>query len=276
MDRCIACWRHRWETSHAEAVRADTSPRTSASAAAGDDEADVPVYRVRVDGFQISRRIGVVFYSLTVTRGNATWPLRRRFRQIVSLHNQLEQSLGRSSERRRLPGLPPRVTSRSLCFGQTDQGFLAQRVLSLERYFNELLRVIPYVDQSEALQQFLCSVDISTMGYDTLLDLGQAIGRVVEPEHLDPASIAALPKRGASKAGCSALGRCVICQEDMEPEEDIRVLPCRHEYHFDCVARWLGQSNSCCICQCPAMVPPLNDADTEKRSHTAATPLSCS
>jgi len=225
---------------------------------------DGPAYRVRVDGFQVGRRNHIVYFMLTVSRGNASWPLRRRFRQVDALHAQLELSLGRSEERRRLPRLPPRATPRSLWFGQQDERFLARRVEALERYLNELLRFVPFVDQSEALQHFLCSVDISTMGYDMLLGLGQAIGRVVEPEHLDPAAIQALKRWDPDKASAWALGRCVICQEDMLASEDIRVLPCRHEYHFSCIAQWLSQSNSCCICQGPAVLPPPDATDTEK------------
>jgi hypothetical protein len=44
---------------------------------------------------------------------------------------------------------------------------------------------------------------------------------------------------------------CVICQENMNVNDenaDIRILPCGHQFHFDCIAGWLKHRNTCCIC----------------------------
>jgi len=205
-----------------------------------------------------------VVYSLTVVRGSARWPLRRRFRQVVALHTALLQGLGRSAMREGLPRLPPRVTPRSLCCGQQDERFLAARAARLQRYFEELLRFIPFVDQCEALNEFLCSIDVSHMGYDALLDLGQAIGRAGGPRGVAPDAIASLPRRRA-EASCSSEVRCVICQDAMDAADDIRVLPCGHEYHYKCIAQWISQSNSCCVCQGLAVLPPAaEESDGEK------------
>jgi len=206
-----------------------------------------------VDGYETARRGRHVVYTLTVTRGNTRWPLRRRFQQVVALHAQLLQGFGRSAMRQGLPRLPPRVTPRSLCCGRYDERFLAARALRLQVYLESLLRFIPYVDQCEALREFLCSVDVSAMSYDALLDLGHAIGRGGGPLGVDASAIAALPRRVADAlVSASADSRCVICQEPMGGEEDVRVLPCGHEYHYKCIAQWLTQSTTCCVCQGPA------------------------
>uniref|UniRef100_K3YCD2 RING-type domain-containing protein n=1 Tax=Setaria italica TaxID=4555 RepID=K3YCD2_SETIT len=45
---------------------------------------------------------------------------------------------------------------------------------------------------------------------------------------------------------------CSICLEDFEDAEDISVMPCSggHEFHTNCVAKWLGQySNMCPLCR---------------------------
>eukprot|EP00435_Cladocopium_sp_Y103_P045776 s1144_g13.t1 len=127
------------------------------------------------------------------------------------------------------------------------------QALQMQEYFEALLRYIPFVDQCEALREFLCSVDVSQMSYDALLDLEQAMGRGGPELRVDAQLIAALPKREvASKcAGC-----CVICQEPMEKDEDVRVLPCGHEYHFECISQWIHESNTCCVCHSMAVPQP--------------------
>ncbi|CDP04765.1 unnamed protein product [Coffea canephora] len=41
---------------------------------------------------------------------------------------------------------------------------------------------------------------------------------------------------------------CVVCQCEYEDEETIGTLECRHEYHADCIKRWLMKKNVCPPC----------------------------
>lgn len=197
-------------------------------------------------------------YNLTVVHGNARWPIRRRFRQVVALHVQLLQGLGRTAIKDGLPRPPPKVTCRSLWHGPIDERFLAVRAVNMQRYFNDLLGYIPFVDQCEALHEFLCSVDVNNMSYDALLDLEQAIGRGGTVPVVEASAIEALPRYDKDNSALLAVERCVICQEDLEAEEDVRVLPCGHQYHFPCIAQWIPVSNTCCVCQSVA-IPPVLD-----------------
>nr|GFA64024.1 hypothetical protein [Tanacetum cinerariifolium] len=46
---------------------------------------------------------------------------------------------------------------------------------------------------------------------------------------------------------------CVICQMDFEDQEKIKMLDCRHEYHVDCIRKWLNVKNNCPICKSKAL-----------------------
>ncbi|CAF1497888.1 unnamed protein product [Rotaria sp. Silwood1] len=42
---------------------------------------------------------------------------------------------------------------------------------------------------------------------------------------------------------------CVICMSHFKNGQHIRVLPCQHEYHSKCIARWFAMNSSCPICR---------------------------
>lgn len=39
---------------------------------------------------------------------------------------------------------------------------------------------------------------------------------------------------------------CAICLEDYKENEELRILPCEHEYHKNCIDEWLVKNNSSC------------------------------
>ncbi|QCD87310.1 E3 ubiquitin-protein ligase [Vigna unguiculata] len=46
---------------------------------------------------------------------------------------------------------------------------------------------------------------------------------------------------------------CVICQDEYKNKEEIGILQCGHEYHGDCIKRWLHEKNVCPICKSKAL-----------------------
>ena len=42
---------------------------------------------------------------------------------------------------------------------------------------------------------------------------------------------------------------CSVCQAEYQPGDKLVKLPCSHDYHKDCVIKWLKQNNSCPICR---------------------------
>ncbi|VDN28835.1 unnamed protein product [Gongylonema pulchrum] len=47
---------------------------------------------------------------------------------------------------------------------------------------------------------------------------------------------------------------CVICQFDFEHSDLLRVLPCEHHFHLNCIDKWLGASCTCPICRQEAII----------------------
>lgn len=42
---------------------------------------------------------------------------------------------------------------------------------------------------------------------------------------------------------------CVVCMNDFENGDELRVLPCKHEFHLQCVDRWLKVKKECPLCR---------------------------
>eukprot|EP00123_Amoebidium_parasiticum_P018730 comp24272_c0_seq1/m.45283 comp24272_c0_seq1/g.45283 ORF comp24272_c0_seq1/g.45283 comp24272_c0_seq1/m.45283 type:complete len:360 (-) comp24272_c0_seq1:434-1513(-) len=41
---------------------------------------------------------------------------------------------------------------------------------------------------------------------------------------------------------------CVVCLGDYEDKQHLRILPCKHHFHRECVDKWLGLNQACPLC----------------------------
>lgn len=78
--------------------------------------------------------------------------------------------------------------------------------------------------------------------------------------------------RGAKGGG--TLKTCAICIEEYKDGEKLRVLPCQHRFHMECVDQWLSTRKPLCpICKWDAVKPyPADGVDVEEGGVPAERP----
>lgn len=86
-------------------------------------------------------------------------------------------------------------------------------------------------------------------------ELMAAHGLSLEPEPVDdrPAAptAAELERLPTHIAGARQLGEeCPVCFQHYEEGEELRILPCLHAFHTECIDRWLTSRRASALC-CP-------------------------
>ena len=76
--------------------------------------------------------------------------------------------------------------------------------------------------------------------YEALLSLAERLGEA-KPRGLARSDIEQLPsyRYKPENAHESDQTTCVVCMCDFEAKQNLRVLPCAHEFHARCVDKWL-------------------------------------
>lgn len=113
-------------------------------------------------------------------------------------------------------------------------------------------------------------LDIEDMSYEDLLALGERIGNVSTglseetittqlktKTYLTPAAAINVEEAASDDQETDS---CIICQDEFKDQEKIGVLRCEHEYHADCLKKWLLVKNVCPICKSEALTTGGRDA----------------
>lgn len=85
--------------------------------------------------------------------------------------------------------------------------------------------------------------------YEALLSLAERLGEA-KPRGLTKQEIDQLPSykyKGSNDESDQTM--CVVCMCDFEMKQNLRVLPCSHEFHTRCVDKWLKTNRTCPICR---------------------------
>ncbi|KAL1363448.1 hypothetical protein HN51_011661 [Arachis hypogaea] len=102
------------------------------------------------------------------------------------------------------------------------------------------------------------------MSYEGLNALGQQIGHVstglsekiitnqmMTKTYLMAASAVNLEEATSHEVEADV---CIICQDEYKNQDMIGVLQCEHEYHADCLRKWLVVRNVCPLCKSEAFI----------------------
>jgi len=81
--------------------------------------------------------------------------------------------------------------------------------------------------------------DFTDADYEMLLQLDEH----VEKKGASKSTIRSLPTRKIREG--ETIEKCVICLSEMEPDTEVRMLPCAHFFHSECIDQWLSH-NKCC------------------------------
>ena len=94
------------------------------------------------------------------------------------------------------------------------------------------------------------------LSYDTLLRLGEQIGDVKSErwamrakEVIEKLPIFIYEGPESIKEHNDSTAKCLICQEKYVKGDKLRILPCNHYFHIDCVDQWLAAKDFCPYCR---------------------------
>ncbi|TPX47281.1 hypothetical protein SeMB42_g03383 [Synchytrium endobioticum] len=85
--------------------------------------------------------------------------------------------------------------------------------------------------------------------YESLIRLSERIGDVKSkgtPKHILQQLPTRRYKAGSSKGDDS---KCSVCLTEYDAGEEIKTLPCGHQYHVECVDSWLSKNGACPVCR---------------------------
>ncbi|CAF1603859.1 unnamed protein product [Adineta ricciae] len=87
--------------------------------------------------------------------------------------------------------------------------------------------------------------------YEQLLDLAEKLSDPNRFKSVDIEHFASYRYRSIRTTDLlsSKQTACVICMSHFKDNQRIRILPCQHEYHSKCIAKWFTMNSSCPICR---------------------------
>jgi len=81
---------------------------------------------------------------------------------------------------------------------------------------------------------------------------GFGLSIAATPPSISPDRIEALMPSQSYSEACSGThysAECSVCMSDLDPDAHVRVLPCKHVFHMNCIDTWFARSVFCPNCK---------------------------
>ncbi|OEL35972.1 E3 ubiquitin-protein ligase MBR1 [Dichanthelium oligosanthes] len=101
-------------------------------------------------------------------------------------------------------------------------------------------------------------LDIDNMSYEDLLALGEFMGNVntgLADEKISKCVrevVCCSSDQTQNDQDDQDDGNCIICLEGYKDKDVLGILKCNHDFHADCIKKWLQTKNSCPVCKAAA------------------------
>ncbi|XP_037886210.1 RING-H2 finger protein ATL70-like [Glossina fuscipes] len=115
---------------------------------------------------------------------------------------------------------------------------IMDQVAEIVERCNKIKRLIETTSDRDQLLQFMNELNNCDLKLDVLLDDVRSI------------QVETLPKYEFSSASNDGSEQCcAVCLNDFQLNEIIRKLPCAHDFHSDCVDKWIKLHQTCPMCR---------------------------
>lgn len=228
---------------------------------------------------EIDRNYSLVIYDSIIVGGDAC-PYSAKISDVVTDSNDTLSYIKKGNP---YPMEPTRPTmTDSISHGeQILLSSIKNEVLRKSRLRSNNQRVINTSIDTDAVQRDSNALELDSLlttipiisGVASLHTILGPLGNMSGSVHLIPSTITnyrlketefdKLPRyMYGSKEHNDEVG-CVVCQEDYISDDILITLPCKHEFHEDCIKSWLVNTmNVCPICRAPVCANNPDGIDT--------------
>ncbi|KAG1751033.1 hypothetical protein EDB19DRAFT_1267650 [Suillus lakei] len=119
--------------------------------------------------------------------------------------------------------------------------------------------------------------------FEALWELAELLGQVKPPtaskEEIDKSGLEVIKAHSLEeyakdgRVATNCVDRCLICLDDYVPDDDLRVLSCKHAFHQGCVDKWLQTGrNNCPACRTKGVDNETTPSTEPSASSSTVTP----
>lgn len=119
--------------------------------------------------------------------------------------------------------------------------------------------------------------------FEALWELAELLGQVKPPtaskEEIDKSGLEVIKANSLEeyakdgRVATNCVDRCLICLDDYVPDDDLRVLSCKHAFHQGCVDKWLQTGrNNCPACRTKGVDNETSPSTEASASNSTLTP----